>query len=198
MASEHEAAGRERILDHAQRLFLAHGYHGVSIRDIVQACGLSNAALYYHFGSKRSLFLLVFEAYVTRSTRALEEVRAGPGSCRERLAGMARTHAQFILESQSEMQMLRRDLMHCRKKEESLEPSPAAIRRVPELFAAVLEEGIAAGTIRPVDTNGVSLLLLGMINALTARRMFGPVSGSLSDDVELAVNTLFEGIGTPL
>ena len=195
MVSDTEAVGRQCILDQAQRLFFAHGYHGVSIRDIVQACGLSNAALYYHFGSKQNLFVQVFKEYVARATRQLQQAGAGQGSCRERLSGMADAYAQCILESRSEMQMLHRDLMQC-GKEEIHGLLPGAMGQIPSLFATVLEEGIAADEIRPVDTHCVSFLLLGMVNSLTARRMFGQVARSLSEDMDLAINILFEGIGT--
>jgi len=57
-------ATRRCILEAAQRLFASHGYHGASIRDIVQACGVSNAALYYHFGSKQSLYFEVLREYI--------------------------------------------------------------------------------------------------------------------------------------
>ena len=106
-----QAAGRQCILEQAQQLFFAHGYHGVSIRDIVQACGLSNAALYYHFGSKRNLFVQVVKEYIASATRQLQQAGAGPGSCRERLARMADAYARFVLESRSEMQVMHRDLM---------------------------------------------------------------------------------------
>ena len=45
-------------------MFFARGYHGVSVREIVQACGLSNAALYHHFGSKENLFIEVFKGHI--------------------------------------------------------------------------------------------------------------------------------------
>jgi AcrR family transcriptional regulator len=167
----------------------------VSVRDIVQACGLSNAALYYHFGSKQNLFVQVFKEYVTRATRQLQQAGACQGSCRERLAGMADAYARFVLESRSEMQMLHRDLMQC-GKEELQGLLPGAMRQIPSLFAAVLEEGIAADEIRPVDTYRVSILLLGMINSLTVGRMPGGAPRSLPEDVDLAINILFEGIGT--
>ena len=195
MVSDNEAVGRQCILAQAQRLFFAHGYNGVSVRDIVQACGLSNGALYYHFGSKQNLFIQVFKEYVARATRQLQQAGAGQGPCRERLAGMADAYAQFILESRSEMQMLHRDLAHC-AKEEVQGLLPGAMRQIPSLFATVLEEGIAAGEIRPLDAQRVSFLLLGMVNSLTARRMFGPTARSLSEDIDLAINILFEGIGT--
>jgi AcrR family transcriptional regulator len=194
MVAISEAAGRQCILDQAQRLFFAHGYHGVSIRDIVQACNLSNAALYYHFGSKQNLFVQVFKEYIAGATQQLEQAGASEGSCRERLADMAGAYAQFILESRSEMQMLHRDLMECGEEIQRLLPN--AIRKIPSLFASVLEEGIAAGEVRPVDTHRVGVLLLGMVNSLTARRMFGNVTRSVAEDLDLAMSTLFEGIGT--
>ena len=194
MVTKSEAAGRQCILDQAQRMFLAHGYHGVSIRDIVQACGLSNASLYYHFGSKQNLFVQVFKEYVAGVARKLEQAGEGQGSCRERLSNMAQAYAQFILESRSEMQMLHRDLKECGEGEiQSLLPN--AIRKIPSLFASVLEQGIAAGEVRPVDTHRVGVLLMGMVNSLTARRMFGAVARPMAEDVDLSISILFEGIG---
>jgi len=191
--SDNEAMGKQCILDQAQRLFLAQGYNGTSVRDIVHACGLSNGALYYHFGSKQNLFVQVFKEYVNRATKQLREAGAGQGSCRERLSEMADAYGRFILESRSELQTLHRDLAQCGNGEvHGLLPD--AIKRIPSLFATVLEEGIAAGEIRPVDAQRVSILLLGMINSVTARRMFGQVTGSPSEDIHLAINILFEGI----
>lgn len=170
--SGNEAAGRQCILEQAQKLFLVHGYNGVSIRDIVHACGLSNAALYYHFGSKQNLFVQVFREYIARATEQLQLAGESQGPCRQRLAHMADVYARFVLESRSEMQMLHRDLMEF-DKEEIGKVLPDAMRQIPSLFATVLEEGIAAGEVRAVDAPRTSSLLMGMINALTTRRMFG-------------------------
>lgn len=47
---------KARILDAAEELFAARGYHGVSIRDITQAAGVEVALANYHFGPKEELF----------------------------------------------------------------------------------------------------------------------------------------------
>lgn len=194
MVASDQAAGRQCILDQAQQLFLAHGYHGVSIRDIVQACGLSNAALYYHFGNKQSLFVEVFKNYVAVLVQQLHEAGAGKGSCRERLASMAETHAHFMLKSHCELHTLIRDLMQC-DSEEIRKLIPEAKGQIPSMFATVLGEGIAGGEIRPVDTQRVSVLLLGMISSLTAHRTYDRAGETLAEDVDLAIDTLFDGIG---
>jgi AcrR family transcriptional regulator len=193
--TSHQAAGRRCILDQARRLFFAHGYHGVSIRDIVQTCGLSNAALYYHFGSKQSLYVEVIRAFVASVVQPVQEAEAGSGSSRERLTRMVMAFAQFSSESRSELHMILRDLTEC-EGEEIQQLIPEVTGQILSPFAAALEEGIAAGEIRALDVHRISLLLMGMLNSLAARRMFDQVAEPLTEDVDLAISTLFEGIGT--
>ena len=49
------AETRKRILDAALRCFAAGGYEGTSMRQLAECCGLTDAALYYHFESKQAL-----------------------------------------------------------------------------------------------------------------------------------------------
>jgi AcrR family transcriptional regulator len=51
---------RERILDVAERLFMAHGYEGTSMRMITGSAEVNLAAVNYHFGSKEALLREVF------------------------------------------------------------------------------------------------------------------------------------------
>ena len=60
MAEARTVDTRERILDAAERLFMAHGYEGTSMRQITGEAGVNLAAVNYHFGSKESLMQEVF------------------------------------------------------------------------------------------------------------------------------------------
>src|SRR5664279_2303793 len=60
-------AGRESrrvtILEAASQLFMERGFHATTVRQIAQAVGCTEAALYYHFkGGKRDLLQHVIEA----------------------------------------------------------------------------------------------------------------------------------------
>jgi AcrR family transcriptional regulator len=194
---ESPAAGRQRILDQAQRLFTARGYHGVSIRDIAQACGLSNAALYYHFGSKRNLYFEVLKEHLATLNLCLQEAGAIEGTCRERLANMARTYAQMILEYQDTVQLLLRDLAQF-EWEEILQMLPDLQALTPSPLAAVLEKGIASGEVRALDVHRVDIVLMGMISGLVAFRARQPgLTTTLDEDVALVIDVLFAGIGLP-
>lgn len=48
-----------KIIDQATDLFAVHGFSGVSMREIAEACDLSKAGLYYHFKDKEDLFMSI-------------------------------------------------------------------------------------------------------------------------------------------
>ena len=54
-------ATRRQILDCSLKLFSERGYARTSVRDIAQAVGITDAAIYYHFSSKRDLLRALFE-----------------------------------------------------------------------------------------------------------------------------------------
>lgn len=49
-------ATKERILDAAESLFMAHGFEATSLRAITASADVNLAAVHYHFGSKEELF----------------------------------------------------------------------------------------------------------------------------------------------
>ena len=69
---------RKQILDASLRLFSEKGFARTSVRDIAQAAGITDAAIYYHFESKRELFeALVEERGFTSALEGLERAETG-------------------------------------------------------------------------------------------------------------------------
>lgn len=67
---EAEDNTRERLLDHAERLFAEKGFSAASVRDVTAAANCNLAAVNYHFGSKQALYLAVFrERWAHRAHR---------------------------------------------------------------------------------------------------------------------------------
>ena len=63
------SAKRQQILEGARRCFLAQGFDGASINDIVKAAGVSKGTVYAYFASKEKLF----EALVYQDRRRQAE-----------------------------------------------------------------------------------------------------------------------------
>ncbi|MGP3960182.1 TetR family transcriptional regulator [Nonomuraea sp. 3N208] len=60
------AETRERLLRAAAEVFAERGYDGTRVADIAAAAGVSNGALYAHFGSKADLIVAALRAHGPR------------------------------------------------------------------------------------------------------------------------------------
>jgi AcrR family transcriptional regulator len=83
MAEVRNTDTRERILDVAERLFMAHGYDGTSMRQITGEAGVNLAAVNYHFGAKETLMQEVFRRRLDwlndERMRVLDQLEAEAG-----------------------------------------------------------------------------------------------------------------------
>lgn len=88
---------REQILQTAAELFARNGYHGVSIKDLGAACGITGPALYKHFRGKQAI---LSEMLVDISDELLAEarrlVRSNDGD-RAALEALVAWHVDFAL-----------------------------------------------------------------------------------------------------
>lgn len=118
---------RDQIVAAAAALFLAHGYHQTSVRQIAGEVGCTEAALYYHFPQgKRSLFEAVLESNVpdflavlvpARSADSLGELirRLGDGMAQQRtrlLPRMRRMAVDFHQLDAEQQALLKAQVVH--------------------------------------------------------------------------------------
>ncbi|WP_409996723.1 TetR/AcrR family transcriptional regulator [Deinococcus sp. Marseille-Q6407] len=69
---------RQRILSEAGKLFVSHGYHGVSMREVALAVGVTKPALYHHYADKETLFVAILEDSVGDLERIIAQMRRQP------------------------------------------------------------------------------------------------------------------------
>lgn len=62
---------REQILDEAIRIVGERGFFGFTVQELAQRCGISNAGLLYHFGTKDQLLLAMLSEFEQREAVAL-------------------------------------------------------------------------------------------------------------------------------
>ena len=97
---------RKQILDASLKLFSDKGFVRTSVRDIAQAAGITDAAIYYHFASKRDLFeALIEERGFTAVLEQLEraEITDGPEIVIPRIACSA---LEFLYQNRDLLKVL--------------------------------------------------------------------------------------------
>jgi AcrR family transcriptional regulator len=167
-AASRARPGRVALLRTAVELMSERGYGGTSTRDIASACGVSVAALYYHFPSKLALlreFLHdAHDVVLARLERAV--AAAGPGA-RDRLD--AAVHA-LVWSSLHDEFAMRATRVAWREHGRLQEPDQRAIAEKRERMVAVIEqviaEGVAAGEFTTTDPPAVARAVLTLCIAV--------------------------------
>jgi len=190
----HDAAGREAMLDVAAELFGQKGYMGVSIRDIAQACDVTNAALYYHFKNKEDLYLAVLRRSHEQVMESVARAAGSAGDLRARLKQLVLRYGELMCEQRQSFQTMRRDLAHI--------DDARAARLLGEIHAdfmrpiqQLIESGQSSGEIGPGDARLLARLLHGMIAAMAFEGRPGRPARVTPAQAEAVAGLFLDGAG---
>ena len=80
-----DSTARDRLLAAAVRLFEQRGYAATTVREIVEAAGVTKPVLYYYFGNKEGIFQDLVRDAMDRFDRAMEKADQPCGSAKDRI-----------------------------------------------------------------------------------------------------------------
>ncbi|GFO53097.1 TetR family transcriptional regulator [Geomonas sp. Red276] len=83
--AEPETGAKERLLNAALTLFNEKGYAASSVREIVEAAGVTKPVLYYYFGSKEGIYLELMESSYQMFQAIVARTVSLSGSTEERI-----------------------------------------------------------------------------------------------------------------
>lgn len=97
---------RAEILAAAERIFVAEGYEGATIRKIADEVGVSSTALYMHFADKDGILLEISERTLTQLLERNREITARPLDPVVRVRMMLETYMRWGLEHPNAYQLV--------------------------------------------------------------------------------------------
>jgi len=97
---------RAEILEAAERIFVADGYEGATIRKIADEVGVSSTALYMHFPDKGCILLEICERTITQLLARNRDIAAKPIDAGERLRQMLDSYMRWGLEHPNAYQLV--------------------------------------------------------------------------------------------
>ena len=156
---------RERILNVAARLFVSEGYHGISMREIAQAVGVSKAGLYYHFQDKEALFLGVLTANLERVERIIVESREQAEGTRERITRLVYGIFALPPEQRAIIRLATQEISHLQPETQQAF-ARLYQRKFVDQIEAVFGEGVERGELRSINPRVATWALLGMLYPL--------------------------------
>jgi AcrR family transcriptional regulator len=155
------ALKRDAVILAAARAFRARGYHNTSLDDLAAGLGVTKPTLYLYVPNKEAILFECFKAGLAQIQTCLTECESAPGAARERLFGFIRGYATAIVG----------DFGWCMLRAEDQHLGAAMSRRIKLLKAgidkrmrALIDAGVADGSIRRCDTRMTAFALAGALN----------------------------------
>jgi len=160
---------RRQILDASLRLFSEQGFARTTVRDIARGAGITDAAIYYHFASKRELLEALFEERgILPAMQSLEQIPTQL-PVRDALLDIGR---RAMLVMQRNREFLRLVFMESLRNEPgAIEEARSVVERWEQGVARVLRTYIEQGQVRQLDPR------------IAARQLVSMGRGALMDDL---------------
>ncbi len=192
--SPHPRVGREHILDIAEKLFTEYGYKSASIRSIASECGVTNAAIYYHFPDKESLFAEVMQRHAENLRDQMTLAGENIESPREKIVAILNAYVNAIAGQHAPIFMLRKDAKHLKEQGEH---RAKWIQSVSQPLVKTLQVAQEMDKIKAnPSAEEAASMILGMLHGLAQQRRCAGIEGrALSEeDIQMAVNLFWEGV----
>jgi len=153
---------RQRLVAEATRQFVERGFDGASMREIADACGVTKAALYYHYTGKAALLRDIVAGYLDEVASAVAEGRAAASGPADQLRAVVRGLFALPVESRAIMRLAMHDLRHL-DDTHRVAFAAAYQARFLQPLTDLVRDGIEAGAFAPRDPATVVWMLLGMV-----------------------------------
>ncbi|MDG4884920.1 TetR/AcrR family transcriptional regulator [Mesorhizobium sp. WSM4884] len=187
---KHPELRREELLDHAQVLFLTHGYDKASLNDVIAAAGISKGAFYHYFPSKEALLEALAKRFAKQALAGVEDIVADPAlDPLGRLNALLAKSRQAKIETAAEAWALFETLFRPENLVLFHRINLAASASFSPVLVEIIRQGVADGTFRTFDPEGVADIVMqfGMATHDVIAKAFA--SGS-DADMEVAIEAL--------
>jgi AcrR family transcriptional regulator len=174
---------RPIIVQVATSLFARRGIDGVSMREIAQAAGVQEAAIYRHFASKDALAREIFVSWYGWYSRQLREIVHGAGDTKEKVHGVARVELAAAAEHTAAFTYF------CENEARFLRALPTGVPRARDVFIELITEGQQRGEVKAGDVGLLADMLSGALCAVALSAIWRRRRGDLTNHLELVSET---------
>ena len=161
----------ELFLRAATQLINDEGYHGASVERISSVLNVSKGAFYHHNETKDELVVACFERTFELTWRAIRAAEAAGGSGLQVLVSVVQALVEH--QFQGDAPLLRTTAL-------TTVPEPIRLAMLERMhaislrFSSIICDGIADGSIRPLDTAIAAQMITGAVNAAAELHFFAP------------------------
>ena len=183
-----------RILDAAFEAFARFGYDATSVSEICRRAGVTKGGFYHHFPSKQAVFLELLEHWLKGVDSGLEQLRSGAATIPEEFLRMTAMVQQIFQEAGGKLPIFLEFLTKAGQSPVVWQATVAPFRRYESFFAGMIQEGIDEGSLREVDPELATHVLLCFAVGLLALGFLDPHGADWGGVAQDGMQVLLKGL----
>ncbi len=188
-----------RILDAAAASFSRNGYDATGVAEICRAAGISKGAFYYHFPSKQALFIALLQRWLDELDVNIAALQAGASSVPEALTRMAEAFQAVLHTADGNLPMFMEFMSAAQRDPVIWAATVQPYRRYQLWFANLIEKGVAEGSLRQMDPQVASQMLVSWAVGMLLQSILDPQitdwTGVARDSLRLMLTGLLSESG---
>ncbi|MBA4394559.1 MAG: TetR/AcrR family transcriptional regulator [Desulfobacca sp.] len=184
---------RQRLLVQATELFARKGYASTTVREIVQAAGVTKPVLYYYFRNKEGIYLELMKEAWERFDSILVGAQKGPGTVRKKILNLMDQVFELVLE-RIEVARIGYSMYYGYPQGAPPFDFDAFHLMFHEVVKGLVEEGISTQEFQAGNVVDMTWAIIGAVNLAIELQICHPEMGVGKEGVARMINLIFEGI----
>ncbi|WP_145409059.1 TetR/AcrR family transcriptional regulator [Paenibacillus xylanexedens] len=186
----HSDSKKKDILQAAMRLFATKGVDGISVKEIGDAAGVTDAAIYKHFKNKDAVALEAFTQYCADYTALIDGYVRQEGTVKQRLRQL---FAEVLEMHDADPYGL---LLISQNHEIFIEVGSSEDYRQPlDALIDLIDQGIVRGELPAQDSRLTGVMIIGAITHLAVSSMQGQLPEQLVPYTGETIHRLMSMLG---
>ena len=189
-----ESDTRACILEAAKVLFGQKGFAATSVREVVEAAGISKPTLYYYFRNKDELYRECIRSTMSGLGDLVDGAVHGQGTVRERLVSFCEAYVRGGLEDPTAVRLLLNATVAPEGQPDL--PILATLREEMHRLTELFVQGQAAGELRSMRCQTDCITAVHMLTGAADMLLLAGIDGAeITDDfADRLVDLLYRGL----
>jgi AcrR family transcriptional regulator len=159
-------ARQQQIVDAARKLIVKYGSEHLTVRRIAKEVGISEAAIYRHFKSKKEILFFLADHITCSLLEGIDRARTENDTSLESIDNILKSHLSAIEQKQGMSFQVIAEIISLGDKKLNKKVSDDIVSYI-ERLKELLADGVKSGEVRgDIDLEAAATLLFGMIQGL--------------------------------
>jgi len=188
-----DKAVRQRLLSCATQVFTRKGYTATTVREIVEAAGVTKPVLYYYFRNKEGIYLELIREAFAKFDALLNALRSQRGSTTERLLRLSDQIFSLFMEN-IEVARLMYSIYYGPPQGAPFFDFDTYHLKFQDAIRRLVKEGIRKGEFDKGNANDMVWAITGAVNVAMEVRLCHPEMAIERKRLARILKLIFQGI----